>query len=341
VAVSACCLALSFMHPPARAQGAVEVSLWYRSSVGCPSAEAFVARLSAREVAARLAEVGDTIDFVVTLGEGADGRSRGVLERQAATGTVALRQVQDESCEQVADALALSLSLSILHSQPTLQPAAENEHAADAGTIGEIVAVVPARAQQAPLPTQPAGIPARKPAPTPSRVASRSWWLGLEGTATSGVVPGLLPGGSLFVALDLRGRTWLHSALRLSASGRYGSGTSRARDFRVAIWSADLEGCPVVLGSPRVRLQPCAGMQLGQISTEGNGTGGRDDQGIWAAATANSRLVWQVGPVALEALLGLAMPLIRYSLVAAGTGAPERTARVGAQLAVGAAVQLP
>ena len=88
-------------------------SIWYRSAQGCPEADAFLSKLSARNVRSRLAQVGDTIDFVVTLGVGPDGRGRGVLERQTQTGTVAIRKVEDAGCEPIADALALTLALSI------------------------------------------------------------------------------------------------------------------------------------------------------------------------------------------------------------------------------------
>src|SRR5688572_2169584 len=91
---------------------AAEPSIWYRTGEGCPDGASFLERLDRRSVRARLAAVGDPVDFVVTLGTNAD-RSSGRLERQTSGGTIAIREVTDPSCEAVADALALSLALSL------------------------------------------------------------------------------------------------------------------------------------------------------------------------------------------------------------------------------------
>src|SRR5688572_25256353 len=87
-------------------------SIWYRSSDGCPDGAAFLERLEQLGRSARLADAGDPIDFVVTLGS-KDGGSFGRLERQTERGTVAIRQVEAPACVEVADALALSLDLAL------------------------------------------------------------------------------------------------------------------------------------------------------------------------------------------------------------------------------------
>src|SRR4051812_39087061 len=51
------------------ASPAEPVSIWYRSAEGCPTGDAFLARLAAHDVVGRVAQVGDRIDFVVTLGQ--------------------------------------------------------------------------------------------------------------------------------------------------------------------------------------------------------------------------------------------------------------------------------
>jgi hypothetical protein len=83
------------------------VSIWYRTSEGCPSGDDFVQRLADLGRAAHLADAGDHIDFVVTLGVGTP-KSSGRLERQTTGGTVAIRDVEAENCSQVSEALALS-----------------------------------------------------------------------------------------------------------------------------------------------------------------------------------------------------------------------------------------
>lgn len=59
--------------------------VWYRTSEGCPDGEAFVSRLSELGKTARLASVGDRVDFVVTLGSGPQ-ESSGRIERQTRGG---------------------------------------------------------------------------------------------------------------------------------------------------------------------------------------------------------------------------------------------------------------
>src|SRR5690349_20229293 len=93
---------------PARGDEPRPIFIWYRNASGCPDGNAFVALLESRGVVARLAGVGDAIDFVVTLGNDADG-ARGLLERQTETRAVAIRRLDGGTCEQVADAIALSL----------------------------------------------------------------------------------------------------------------------------------------------------------------------------------------------------------------------------------------
>lgn len=86
--------------------------IWYRSSEGCPDGEAFLSRLARRAQGARLAQVNDRIDFVVTLGA-LEGRSSGKLERQTVGSTVAIREIETQSCEEAADVLALTLMLTL------------------------------------------------------------------------------------------------------------------------------------------------------------------------------------------------------------------------------------
>src|SRR5688572_33116234 len=94
---------------PARTAGA-EVSIWFRSSEGCPNGPGFLAKLAQRSTQARLAQVGDRIDFVVTLGS-EEGVASGRLERQTDSGTVAIRDIHGPSCEVVPEALAFTLAL--------------------------------------------------------------------------------------------------------------------------------------------------------------------------------------------------------------------------------------
>ena len=97
----------------AGAESARPAVIWYRSSEGCPTGSEFVYMLGDRSSAARLAEAGDRVDFVVTLSADEQG-SVGRLERQTNAGIIAVSEVEDTDCGRVAEALALSLALSLV-----------------------------------------------------------------------------------------------------------------------------------------------------------------------------------------------------------------------------------
>jgi hypothetical protein len=88
------------------------LQIWYRSSAGCPEGTAFVLRMNQLGREARLASVGDPIDFVVTVAH-EPGQSSGRLEQQTALGTMAIREINAGRCEEVVDGLALSLDLAL------------------------------------------------------------------------------------------------------------------------------------------------------------------------------------------------------------------------------------
>src|SRR5690349_10761579 len=83
------CAVLWAITAGARAQHEPSIAVWYRSGADCPDGTAFLQTLEQRSVRARLAQVGDAIDFVVTLGPtpelSGSGNMRGVLERQTET----------------------------------------------------------------------------------------------------------------------------------------------------------------------------------------------------------------------------------------------------------------
>lgn len=102
--------------------------IWYRGSEGCPDGSTFVRRLAELGRAARLAAVGDAVDFVVTVSS-AGSLSQGRLERQTREGQMAIRAVEAAQCEQVTEGLALSLDLA-------LDPIGERASAVDPPAAG-------------------------------------------------------------------------------------------------------------------------------------------------------------------------------------------------------------
>src|SRR4051812_9995401 len=129
--------ALARAEPPA---------VWYRASEACPSGAQFLEKLAENARHARLAQAGDHIDFVVTLVANRD-ETVGRLERQTNSGVVAIRELRDATCGQVADALALSLGLALTpgtsSATPVLEQPAELSAASTDSTPSPITDVKP------------------------------------------------------------------------------------------------------------------------------------------------------------------------------------------------------
>jgi hypothetical protein len=323
------------------------VQIWYRSAPGCPDVAAFIARLAALGRPGQAASAGDRVDFVVTLGPApasglAQPGSVGRLERQTERGTVAIRELRAARCEDVAEALALSLELA-------LQPVADNppeQLAPSAPTVQNGAESLPNVG--APMPASPPAAPEEEPSATPSSLApapSRSHLglrLGVQGTLATGIAPSAMPGVAVFV--ELGGVTASPSA-RLSLRGGYreseapGTGT----DLQVVLLAGRLEGCPWTWVSGVFSLEPCAGLDLGVLRAESPGPQGRSDSGVWLSGAAHGRAAWRIAPaLLLEVELGALVPFVRYDLGADMTTASLfQTAPVGVAAALGAAWLLP
>lgn len=171
--------------------------LWYLHSQGCPEGEAFLRRLGADVARVRSAHAGDRIDFVLTLEQSGE-KSFGRLERQTARGTIAVSELEDVSCEAVADALALSLALaSQPHGGVTPMPSASLESSTVADTATAETAAPSESSVDAEQPEREAVVRARQslagseaPEPTEPALGVR---LGAEGGAAAGPMPELTP----------------------------------------------------------------------------------------------------------------------------------------------------
>ncbi len=295
---------------PAPAPAPAPAAVWYRSGEGCPDGAAFLELLRRRETPAQLAQVGDRIDFVVTLGSGPDG-SRGQLERQAEQGTVALREVQGKTCDAVADALALSLALTWDPSQrgapeaPPVSAPAQPAPRADAPSPVRVAAPVPAHAV------------ARTPEPPP-----RTIWLGIEGSlwSLSEAVPFF--GGAVFGEVrSSRSGTGFRPLVRLSAELLFSP--DLGGEVEGWIGAGRIEGCPVSFGTALLKLRPCTGFDLGLLRAAGTRSGGASASDFWAAWSTQARLSWETGSNwGLDAQVGIIVPLTHYELV---VGKPEQT----------------
>jgi hypothetical protein len=315
----------------ASAEDTREIAIWYRSGSGCPDGEAFMRSLAARSVRGRLAQVGDAIDFVVTLGADEAGGSRGVLERQTETGTVAIRRVDDASCEQVAEALALTLAL------------AGSEERRAATTESEPSPVVTPE----PSTTRPPII--RVSAPVMPRAAHAEtphgarWSIGAAGLVASGVSPGMLAGANVLVELEV-GDGVLRPAFRVTGLVAYGSGSRGGEDISVRLLGGRGEVCPIELRSEPVAFRPCLALELAELHSERDGATGRSDSGFWAASEGATRLSWSLASsLELELQLGLLVPWTRYAFESDEDppNVLHRVSSLGGSARIGAVVHFP
>ena len=291
-------------------------AVWYRASEACPNGAQFIEKLAQGSRHARLAQAGDHIDFVVTLV--ADSKQTvGRLERQTDGGIVAIRELQDATCEQVAEALALSLGLALTPGQMKAEPEVGNS----AGASGAAIAGTPGANTEAspeqPLATSPTAV-SSSPAPTVPREKVTEpelrWSLGLGLGPMIGISTHPLPRGELFA--DVRpafSRALRNLSLRGSVVGSLGWSETAVGPVQRWILAGRAEACPVAWLFGRLDLRPCLGFELGATGASGEGGDGVDDRSLWAAPAGQVRLAVALSPewLWLETSGGALVPLIR------------------------------
>jgi hypothetical protein len=290
------------------------LNIWYRSSEGCPDGPVFVTRLAELGRRATLARVGDRVDFVVTVAAAASGSS-GRLERQTTRGTVAIRELEAQRCEEVTEALALSLEIALEPDAPA-STAARGSGALDAS-------------EAAAVPALDAGAATAVP-----RRERRVLELGAQGSLARGIAPGWAPGLAVFAELRAP-QPWALTG-RLSLGAAFASDRVVAIDVDVLWLAARAEGCLFELRAGALSLQPCLGAELGRLRGASSGSAARNDAGVWGAALGHVRASLELDErFALEAQLGASVPLVRYALGSSLGGDLFRTEPVILALAVG------
>jgi hypothetical protein len=274
---------------------------------------------------ARLARVGDPIEFVVTLGLG-DSSAEGLLERQTPTGTVAVRRLDGADCEQVADAIALTLTLSDV-------PAPERPVA----PVATAEQLAPHRAD---LPRESPSTDAGAQTPQPAR--HPRWAVGAQGGAMFGVTPAALPGGALFLEVEPHvGDGSLLQTAALRAYALAGASTDSGEP-RIWIVGGRFEGCPLRWGGT-FTVSPCASFELGTLHATGGGPDAKSDQGLWAALGASGQFAARVTEtLSVEVDATAVIPLKRYDFVSQQSTNPVYAAApIGLNAVAGFSARLP
>jgi hypothetical protein len=308
------------------------LSIWYRSSEGCPEGSVFLARLAELGRPASLARVGDRVDFVVTVAR-AQSSSSGRLERQTARGTVAIRELEAPGCEEVTAALALSLEIALdpANEAPVSSAAAQLE-----GSPAGARSPSGGGASRAPSTPPRPGRAADRRQEDPGRESTQrgAFAIGAQGSLMKGIAQSWAPGGSLFA--ELRAQDEIDLAGRLSLGAALASDTLSTIDVHVLWLAGRAEGCAFELRSGSLSVQPCAGAELGVVRAGSSGGAARQDAGLWAAAVGLVRASFELDEsLALEAQVGAALPFVRYALGSSLGGDLFRTEAVSLALALG------
>lgn len=329
--------------------------VWYRASGECPQGTEFLGKLGDRARLTRLAGAGDHVDFVVTL-QSADRETVGRVERQTASGTVAIRELRDASCARVADALALSLSLSLQPKGdaptdgssssappaevPTVAPA--NDPPVSPATAP--IAAVEAKAVERPS-TSPKLPPERDVAPVAKSASEvkppNGGWFGLQLGALTGVAPSVLVRGVASVAVENVLPEWFTGAsLRFAPVFAYGSAETRVGSIEHWLLAGRAEGCPVRWGVPTFGVAPCLGIELGVTHAAASDTPGSGQANLWMVAGAGLRAAVAIASgTNLEMQAEAQAPLFRND-VTAGSDTVYRQKIIGFQGGLGISAQL-
>jgi hypothetical protein len=181
-----------------------------------------------------------------------------------------------------------------------------------------------------------AGASAASREASPSTVA-----LGAQASITTGIAPGAVPGGALFVE-GRAGAAWLVS-WRGSLFGGYGESSAEQREIEVMLFGGRFEGCPLELRRQPFAFSPCLAFDAGVLRAAGPRALGTADVGFWGAVAAHGRVAAALGDgVSLELQVGGLVPLVRYEMGAQNGGAAWfRTRALGFAASVGAAWRIP
>ena len=305
-----------------------EVVIWYRASEDCPSGAEFVSSVRVQGRTTRLARVGDHVDYVITL-ESDGKQSGGRLERQTERGTIAISELRGGACTEVAEALALSLTLAVTPSDPGAPEAPPSTPPPQASSSADPTEA-PARARDSTVSESPVSASTnaasaergarRSPAPDAARrPVTPQWWLGGGVEGALGITPDASFGGSLFVAYD-----WDLVLPARPASLRLGPGFMVSRTSIDGLGHVDqwvstlgLEFCPLTLFAKSWGIAPCVVGEGGLFVASTDRDTALTSVNFWGSAGPAVRGRALVSPgLELGLTVSVAVPFSRLELMA-------------------------
>jgi hypothetical protein len=299
---AAACSLVALVSTRAHAGAEESIRIDYRAPAGCPNDAAFAADVRARTTRWRI-ETGDAParHFVIEVAPRGP-RVHGRLLVTDVGGESTVREVDGDTCDEVAEALALMTALAI-DPHASLVPISR-----------------PAPPPPPPPPPPPAVATTNAPVfeSTPDAHSTR-WRLaaGAHAGAAGGVAPMLAAGMDAFVDAALaRGSAWSPGVrLRLAYNEALPVSTTAgtAKFWRLV---GGLAVCPLRLDviPSTLALVPCGAFDAGEVDATGTDTpNGRHERRTWLDVGAVGRLDWALSAyVSIEIEGGALFPLLRY-----------------------------
>jgi hypothetical protein len=308
------------------------VRLDVRAPTECTSRDDLAHRITARSPRIGIAENASVAaQVVVTI-----PRAGNVLAdiRVGPTGIgQAPRRVVARSCEEAADSAALIIAVtldpSLMRPSSSVRPEGRKQSQDKSAADRAPLAAVPAT--PLPRPEQPRPV-------TAEQARHAQFGATLNGQTMFGAVPGVLPGGAVYLMAALDRRSVWAPALFLGAMRIWRSDVAEnggAASFTLDAISVD--ACPLALRWGLLAARPCASAVRGRLASQGSKTAGalnasRPFEAVGAALAASFGWRWQ-----LSARLGLGVTLLRDSYEF-GTNVFYRAAPLTFSASVGAGV---
>ena len=278
----------------ARAEASAPIDLEYIGGEGCPNEAAFAARLRERMMGSTRSGIDGPRRVLIAV-RGSGEAAVGQLTLEGRSGETTTRQISGPSCDQIVDALAFVVAL-------TLDPSAS-------GT--------------APHASPTSGPPADEPAAPPSRAPPGATWrlsAAAHASLTGAFPPGLQLSVPVFVELGDESPATLHRwtpAVRAGFERSFGASVQVPEGSARFLWTAGrLDLCAAWSLAPQFAIGPCLGADVGEIDGAGSIAHPRQQSPFWFALGGLVRARWQVrSPVFLEVDAGAVVPVTRNTFV--------------------------
>ena len=324
-------LAGMLLAGPIHAQTVIE----WRAPSGCPGYDHVVTSVDDLAPGA-LAEEEPASRFVAEVTGLADGRWRLDL-RRIQGGSVAMRQLEGDSCEAVADAAAAAIALALrpLDDQDELwsEPAEETPVTPPAPHDPAEQPRAPARDDRTPAAPRRPSRDRQRERPTPL-----AWALGGADLAT---FPGAAGTVELGLGLRFARGTGVEAYGVLAPTQRYRIDAATEATF--ALYAGGLRAC-AQSAEGRIDASVCGGIESGVLVAEGGGerVTPAQSQRAWVAPNAGLRVSWPLlKRVRLAGQGTLLVPLVRHEFrIDPVPDLVHRLPRVSGRLLVGVEIKL-